>query len=233
MLAVFRAKADPTRFLSRYANFFLLGAAFFVFSIGTQLLSAPFNWDLISLYGWFFFVPVTLAMLYDGGGIAIHARREAVWSFSAVLLAALVLGNVFALPTNLLNHTGANEYTGGPFKDWTKLSEWDAALWTIQYKKSGSQIVGDELVRRLYLSNSPNFTGNFTFIDSYNTTLNDSIILIRNENSYVLVGNFYVAKGLQVANVNANQLITNLLSNQSLYRVYDDGEVRTLYNPAL
>jgi hypothetical protein len=230
-LAAFRAKEDSIRFLSRYADFFVLGGAFFTLSVVSTLIKVPFNWDLISVYGWFFFLPVTLAMLYERGDLPILARRGVVYSFSAVLVAAIVFGNVYALPTNLLNHTGANEYLGGSFKDWTKLSEWDAGLWTIHYKSSGSQVVGDELVRRLYLSNSPNFTGNFTPIQSNNATSSDSIILIRNENSYQILGNFYPSKGTQAAAVNANQLITNLLSNQSLYRVYDDGEVRILYNP--
>ena len=144
-------------------------------------------------------------------------------------MAALIFGNVYAIPTNVLDHTGANEYQAR-FKDWTKLSEWNAALWAIQYKNSGSQIVGDDLVGRLYLGNSPNFTGNFTSI-SGNATRSDSIILIRNENSYQIVEHFYVAKGTQVEAVNANELVTNLLSNQSLYRVYDDREVRILYHP--
>jgi hypothetical protein len=228
-LAVFRAKADSIRFLSRYARFFLLGGAFFAFSIVSQLIKAPFDWDTVSLYGWFFFLPVTLAMLYERGNLPRLARRRILCSFSAVLVAALVFGNVYAIPPNILDHVGANEYSA-PYKGWTKLSEWNAALWTIQYKKSGSQVVGDEVVRRLYLSNSPNFTGNFTFIS--NTTPNDSIILIRNENLYQIVGYFYVAKGTLTEAVNANEtLITNLLSNQSLYRVYDDGEVRILNHP--
>jgi hypothetical protein len=228
-LAVFRAKADSIRFLSRYASFFLLGGAFFAFSIASQLIKAPFDWDTVSLYGWFFFLPVTLAMLYERGDLPRLARRGILCSFSAVLVAALVFGNVYAIPTNVLDHTGANEYKA-PEKDWTKLSEWNAALWTVQYKKSGSQVVGDELVRRLYLGNSPNFTGNFTIIVN-GITPSDSIILIRNENLYQIVGNFYVAKGTQPEAVNSNELITNLLSNQSLYRVYDDGEVRILHHP--
>ena len=229
-LAVFRAKADSIRFLSRYARFFLLGAAFFAFSIVSQLIKAPFDWDTVSLYGWFFFLPVTLAMLYEQrGDLPRLARRGILCSFSTVLVAALIFGNVYAIPTNVLDHTGANEYQA-PFKDWTKLSEWNAALWAIQYKNSGSQIVGDDLVGRLYLGNSPNFTGNFTSI-SGNATRSDSIILIRNENSYQIVEHFYVAKGTQVEAVNANELVTNLLSNQSLYRVYDDREVRILYHP--
>jgi hypothetical protein len=232
-LAFFRVKADSLRFLSRYANFFLLGVAFFVFSVAGALLKFPFNWDQISIYGWFFFVPVTLAMLFERGRLPIIARRGVLCSFSAVLVAALVFGNIYGgMATNLVDHTGANEYQGGAFKDWTKLSEWDAALWTIQYKQSGSQVVGDDLVMRLYLGNSPNFTGNFTSIESYNTTSGNSIIFIRNENSYQIVGNFYVAAGTQPQVVNASELTTNLLSNQSLYRVYDDGEVRMLYNPA-
>jgi hypothetical protein len=231
-LAVFRAKADSKRFLSRYANFFLLGGAFFALSIVSQLAKSPFNWDLVSIYGWLFFLPVTLAMLYEWRDFPILTRRRILCSFSAVLVAAVVFGNVYVLSTNVLDHTGANEYLGGSFKGWTKPSEWDAALWTLQYKKSGSQVVGDDLVRRLYLGNSPNFSGSFTSIGSYNTTSTNSIILIRNENSYKIVGNFYPAAGTQRQVVNASELTTNLLNNQSLYRVHDDGEVRILYNPA-
>jgi hypothetical protein len=231
-LAVFRAKADRARFLSRYANFLLIGVAFFALSIATQLVTAPFNWDQVSLYGWFFFLPVTLAMLYDRRDLPVLARRGVLCSLSAVLVAAVVFGNVYALPTSLLDHTGANEYLGGTFKDWTKPSEWNAALWTVQHKSSGGQVVGDELVRRLYLGNSPNFSGTFTSIESYNATSSNSIILVRNENSYQIVGNFYVAAGTHPQPVNASALTTNLLSNQSLYHVYDDGEVRILYNSA-
>jgi hypothetical protein len=231
-LAVFRAKANLPRFLSRYANFFLLGGAFFAFGVAAALIKAPFNWDQISLYGWFFFLPVTLAMLYERGGLPTLSRRGVLCSFSAVLVAALILANVYALPTNLLDHTGANEYLGGTFKDWTKLQEWNSVLWTIGHKNSGSQVVGDELIRRLYLGNSPNFTGNFKPIQSYNATSSDSIILIRNENFYQIIESFYVAKGTQGGISRANEPVTSLLNNQSLIRVYDDGEVRILYSPA-
>jgi len=230
-LAVFRAKADYTRFLARYASFFLLGGVFFALSVASGLIQAPFTWDRINIYGWFFFLPVTLAMLYERGDRPILARRWILCSFSAVLVAGLVFGNMYALPTNLLDHRAANEFQGGPFKNWTKLSEWNAVLWTIQHKKSGSQVVGDELIRRLYLGNSPNYTGSFTRIEFFNTTSNDSITLIRNENSYEIIGDFYLAKGAQAPLLNASEFTTNLLSNQSLYRVYDDGEVRLLYNP--
>jgi len=232
ILAVFRAKADAARFFSRYASFFLLGGAFFAFSVACALIQVPFNWDQISIYGWFFFLPVTLAMLYERGNLPILSSRGIVYSFSAIFVAALVVGNMYALPTNLLNHTGANEYQGGTFKDWTKPSEWNAALWTIQYKLAASQVVGDELVSRLYLGNSPNFSGNFTPIEYYNTTSTNAIILVRNENFYQIVGNFYPPKGTQVGQLKASGLVTNLLSNQSLYGVYDNGDVRILYNPA-
>jgi hypothetical protein len=229
-LAVFRAKADSIRFSSRYADFFLLGGAFFALGVISTLIKAPFNWDRISVYGWFFFIPVTLAMSCERGGPQILARRGILLSFSAVLVAALVFGNLYTAPTNLFDHTGVNEYQG-TFKDWTKPQEFNSALWTIHYKNSGSSVVGDDLVRRLYLGNSPDFIGHFKSILANNATSSDSIILVRNENLYRIVGNFYLAKGTQPSAFNAN-VITSMLSNQSLTRVYDDGEVRILYSPA-
>jgi hypothetical protein len=230
-LAVFRAKADSIGFSSRYADFFLLGGAFFALGVISTLIKAPYNWDLVSVYGWFFFIPVTLAMLRERGGPQILAKRGILLSFSAVLVAALVFGNLYAMPTNLLDHTGANEYQGSTFKDWTEPQEFNPVLWTMHYKNSGSPVVGDELVSRLYLGNSPDFIGNFKFILSPNATSSDSIILVRNENLYRIVGNFYVPKGTQPSVFSANA-ITSILSNQSLTRVYDDGEVRILYSPA-
>jgi hypothetical protein len=234
ILALVQARADSLRFFSRYADFFLLGAGIFALGVVGALVKVPFNWDRISIFGWFFLVPVTLAMLFERRDRPILTRRGVIYSFSAVLVAALVFGNVLALPTNILDHTGANDYTGGTFKDWTKPQEFDSALWTIHYKNSGTQVVGDELVRRLYLSNSPNFTGNFEAIQYYNngtSSSSDSIILIRNENLYQIIWGFYPTKGSQPQLFSAKALITNLLGNQSLYRVYDDGGVRILYSP--
>jgi hypothetical protein len=227
-LSVSLARADLRRFLSRYADFLLLGWVFFVLSVVGAFAGFPFTWDRTSIYGWIFFIPATLAMLFERGDLPILRRRTGMVAFCAILAAALVFANVYVQPTNLLNHTEANEYQGGPYKGWTKPQESDSALWTIQYKTPGSHVVGDELVRRLYLANSPNFTGSFTGVQSYNETSTNSIVLVREENFYQILGTFSPAPGTKGI-FSSNQL-TSLLANESLYRVYDNAEVQIVYN---
>jgi hypothetical protein len=229
-LSVSLARANLRRFLSRYADFLVLGWVFFVVSVVGAFANFPFNWDRTSIYGWIFFIPATLAMLFERGDLPILRKRTITVAFCVILAAALIFTNVYALPTSLLNHTGANEYQGGAEKVWVKPQEFDSALWTIQYKTPGSHVVGDEVVRRLYLGNSPNFTGNFEPIQSYNESSINSIILLRQENSYQILGTFSPAPGTKGV-FSANELVTSLITNESLYRVYDDKEVQILYSP--
>jgi hypothetical protein len=229
-LSISLARADLRRFLSRYADFLLLGWVFFVLSVVGALAGFPFNWDRTSIFGWIFFIPATQAMLFERGDLPTLRKRTIMVAFGAILAAALVLTNVYALPTNLLNHTGANDYQGGSYKDWTKPQESNSLLWTIQYKTPGSQVTGDELVGRLYLANSPNFTGKFKPIQSYNETSGNSIIIVRKENFYQIIGTFSPEPGTKGI-FSANKLVTSLLTNESLYRVYDNAEVQIVYNP--
>jgi hypothetical protein len=229
-LTVSLARADLRRFLSRYADFLLLGWVFFVLSVVGALVGFPFSWDRTLIYGWIFFIPATMAMLFERGDLRILRKRRIMVAFCVVLAAALIFANVYTLPTNLLDHTGANEYQGGPFKNWAKPQESDSGLWTIRYKTPGSQVIGDEVVGRLYFVNSPNFTGNFKYIQSYNKTSTNSIILVRKENFYQIIGTFNPAPGTKGI-FSANELVTNLLTNESLYRVYDNAEVQIRYTP--
>jgi hypothetical protein len=232
-LSVSLARADLRRFfLSPYADFLLIGGVLFVFSVVGAFIQAPYDWDRVSVYGWIFIIPATLAMAFDRGGLPIVHKRRVMAAFCAILAAALVLANVYALPINLLNHAGAIEYTGSSYKGWVKPQEYYAAVWTIQNKTPSSQVIGDDIVRALYLANSPNFTGPYEEIGAYkNTTSANSIIVVRKENSYQIISTFWAPPGQQ-AIYSDNELITSLLSNQSLYRVYDNAEVQILYSPA-
>jgi len=228
-LSLFAARCDLKRFLSHYANFLVLGGALFLFSIGGAFIGVPYNWERTSIYGWALVIPATFAILLETKSL----KRKTLFAISAIVVATFIFCNVFAIPSNWLDHTGSNEYTGSSYKDMTKMQEFDSVVWYVKYRAINSGVVGDEIARRLFLSNSSNFTGSFMDISRYNGTQNGSSIIVRNEDFYQTIQTFYPALGAQGGSrtTTDRDQWTDIVNSNRLYRVYDNAEVRIMYTP--
>jgi len=230
VLSIFAAKSNLKRFLSsHYVLFLALGVVFFALGIAGAFIGVPFNWDRISIYGWAFAIPVTLAILFETRAL----NRKIVLTISAFLVATLILCNLFAIPSNWLDHTGSNEYTGNSYKDMTKIQEFDSVVWYVKYKTPNSELAGDEIAGRLFVSNSSNFSGSFVYIDNYNGSQNGSSVIVRNEDFYQTIHTFSPAPGIQgIVRTTADRDRWNdIVSSTRLYQIYDNAEVRVFYTP--
>jgi hypothetical protein len=228
-LCIFAARSDLKRFLSRYADFLVLGGVLLIVSVAGAFIGSPASWDRISIYGWALVIPVTVAILLETNNF----KKKTFFAIGAIVVATFILCNVLAIPSIWLDHSGTNEYTGGSYKDFTKMQELNAATWEVQYKTPNSKVFGDEIARRLVLTNYPNFRGPFSFFSALNKTQTGSVIFIRNEDSIHAIPNFYQAKGTNVTLSSAAQiaLYTDALNSNYLDRVYDDAEVQIMYTP--
>lgn len=208
-----------------YSLFLFVGGSIFVLSLFTLLLHAPFNWDRIAIFGWLLFIPATIS-------IALKLESKKIRQFSLVLVSLLLIfGNIYTLSPNYLDHSGDNKYHGD-FKNWVEDQEYNSVLWLIKNEKSQDLVIGDDVITRIYLSNSKDFKGHTSLItDNYgkNNTNNQGYAFIRKENFYRILNGFYPAKGTSFKQSHiSNTSYKAMDSNLNL--IYDNEEIKVFAN---
>lgn len=236
LLSIIEAKKNLKDFLSEsHSIFLLIGISLFLSSIMGIILKAPFNWGRVAIFGWFFYIPGAINILIETEILKKIYIKQSIIIFT---LSLLVLGNIYVIPVNIMDHSGDREYEGA-FKNWIKLQEWESALFLNKYVDDNSLIVGDEVVLRTYAVNSPDYYVNFKQMSSDFYKIDDSDIaylVIRKENFYRIIGGFYKrATDKTESNETAITEIQykNISSDENIFLVYDNEEVRIFYQMVL
>lgn len=218
ILSITEIKKDKFLFLRKNHSFLLIqGVILFFFSVLGAFSGAPYSWDRVVTFGWMLFVPATVFLILSSPRI----RDKSFQIFIAILLMFVVVSNFNTIPSSMFDHTDEKEYEGS-FKNWIKDQEQASISWIIRYNDDNSAIMGDEVVRRLYLANSPNFEGEIVDMDLYN--FNFTYLVIRNENFYKIIQSFNDPWRDYKVEVNDYRNI----SNQSL--IYSNSEVSIFEN---
>jgi hypothetical protein len=211
-----------------YQKLFLtLGILLFVVSIVILMLKMPLNWDRVAIFAWLFYIPGSIALAYDMG----HSNGKKIKFVALLLIALIFYANISTIPTDHINHTGDMEY-GDAFKNWINNQEWVSAFWTFTHSNHGDSILGDEIIRRIYLAHSFNYNRNFYYLsrpleEPYLES--PCYVFIRKENIYRIIGSFSSSHNAQEDLLSYDD-IYSILNSGSYGRIYGNGEVNVYFN---
>lgn len=230
IFSIIEIKKNFKKFLlNEYAFFLITGIFLFLFSVMLVITKASINWERITIFAWMFYLPGAINVLIESEILKSQFIKQSVIIFT---LSLLVLGNIYAIPVNIIDHSGDKEYEGS-FKNWIKVQEWHSGLWIIKHGDNNKIVIGDEPVRRIYLTHAPDFKGHFKFIPETLREIKNSeftYMVIRNENFYQVVGGFYVAKGDKWQKYAIKKDTYEKISfDRDINSVYDNKEVKIFY----
>lgn len=200
----------------KYFIFIFLGLSIFIISIITILLHVPFEWDRINIFGWLILIPAVTFI--------VNSKSIKIKNIYMIVITLLFFGNILLVPQSVLDHSNNNEYSGD-FKNWIKEQEYTSLIWLNNYNYNNNNVIGDEVVNRIYKSNSLNFNGNSSIINIQNKLIkneNFKYIVLRKENFFNIIGG-YSKNPWETSNGLSNFTIININNNSNL--IYNNEEV--------
>ncbi|MEN6294148.1 MAG: hypothetical protein ABFD07_19320 [Methanobacterium sp.] len=226
---IIEIKENTNKYIfSKQLLFLILGIVILAFSFVGPFFHFPYSWDRTSIFGWIFLIPATISLIDE-----YNLKNKFLKVIIVLSVAFLIFGNIYALPSNILDHRGDAKYDGS-FKNWETNQEYFSAKW-LNENSINKTFEADGTFNRVYsvmdpisLQNNYSYSlmGKYYTFKILNNDYNNvtfTYLIIRSENRFYLTG----GSSSKMDNLTPNS-INKMFSDPKMDLVYNNNEVSIL-----